>query len=416
MAVITWLRNVFEGKKRQSDDRKLYKKIDEQLVFAKSAPLTIGVEFELALLDAKTLRPANMAATVISKTGSPQVKKESFEHMVEVTSTIGATVHETETQLKKELEKLTPVCRQHDVLLTGTGYPPTIRLADCKQVSDKRYARLCDERKIMNQRFGTLGMHIHLGMSDSEQCIRFHNFFMHFMPHLIALSASSPFENGVETGLASIRPTITESLPVAGMPYSYHNWHEYVSLCRAIYRAGSIQNLKDLWWDLRPSPRFGTLEIRICDQPADLAEGMAVAAFVHGVAAWFREHQNWLDEIPRPNAWRMRENKWRAIRYGLKADLVLNNQGETRPIRDDIELWMDRILPFVEQYNYKSHMDVLDKIMAQGNSAERQQRLWANTHDLDLVARFNCDEFAAQVPLWDRVAAYAQNETKALAG
>jgi carboxylate-amine ligase len=186
------------------------------------------------------------------------------------------------------------------------------------------------------------------------------------------------------------------------MPYSFHNWQEYINLCRAIYRAESIQNLKDLWWDLRPSPRYGTLEIRICDQPATLMEGLAITAFVHGVALWFQEHQSWLEEMPRPNMWRLRENKWRAMRYGMKAELVRNNQGETRPISEDIELWTERFLPFVEHYNYQTYLDMLEKIMSRGNSAERQQRMWAKTHDLTAIARFNCDEFAAQSPLWER--------------
>ena len=207
-------------------------------MFATSQPLTVGVECELALLDAKTLRPAHMGLALIEQLASPQIKKELFEHMVEVTSTVGATVHETAAQLKQEMEKLAVACGEHGLLITGTGRPPTIKLADIRQVPDERYERLHNERKILNERFGTLGMHIHLGMPDAEQCVRYHNFFMHFVPHLIALSASSPFEEGVDTGLASIRHTVTESLPIAGMPYNFKNWQEYVNLCRAMYRCG----------------------------------------------------------------------------------------------------------------------------------------------------------------------------------
>ncbi|MGC2224312.1 MAG: YbdK family carboxylate-amine ligase [Methylocella sp.] len=271
-------------------------------MFATSQPLTVGIECELALLDAKTLRPAHMGLALIEELASPQIKKESFDHMVEVTSTVSATVHETATQLKQEMEKLAVACEQHGLLITGTGRPPTIRLADIRQVPDERYERLNNERKILNERFGTLGMHVHLGMPDAEQCVRYHNFFMHFVPHLIALSASSPFEEGVDTGLASIRPTITESLPIAGMSYNFKNWQEYVNLCCAMYRAGSIERLKDLWWDVRSCPHYGTLEIRICDQPASITEVLALAAFVHALALRFQKDQSWLAEMPRPNA------------------------------------------------------------------------------------------------------------------
>jgi carboxylate-amine ligase len=403
MAVIEWLQNVFEGKRKLSEEGRFYKKIDEQLVFATSRPLTVGVECELALLDAKTLRPAHMGLALIEELASLRIKKESFEHMVEVTSTISATVHETATQLKQEMEKLAVACERHGLLITGTGRPPTIRLADIRQVPDERYERLRNERKILTERFGTLGMHVHLGMPDAEQCVRYHNFFMHFVPHLIALSASSPFEEGVDTGLVSIRHTITESLPIAGMPYNFKNWQEYVNLCRAMYRAGSIERLKDLWWDVRSCPQYGTLEIRVCDQPASMAEVLALAAFVHALAFWFQEDQDWLSEMPRPNAWTLRENKWRAMRYGLNAELVINNLGETRPIGDDIKLWLERIRPHAKKHGYLGYTATLEEIMSRGNSADRQRRLWSRTQDLEAVAKFNCDEFAAQRPLWERV-------------
>ena len=403
MTAIKWLQGASESQTQYAEEGQFYKNIDEQLLFVKSEPLTLGVECELALLHGGTLQPAHKGLDLIALLASPQIKKESFQHMVEVTSAIGATVHEIETQLKQGLESLATACEPLGLTITGTGYPPTIWRAAMKHVPDERYERLQDERKILNERFGTLGMHIHVGMADAEQCVRFHNFFMHFVPHLIALSASSPFEEGVDTGLMSIRPTFTESLPIAGMPYNFKTWQEYVALCRAMYRAGSIQHLKDLWWDVRSCPQYGTLEIRVCDQPASLAEVLALTAFVHALALWFQRDQGWLDEMPRPNAWRLRDNKWRAMRYGLQAELVINNQGETRPIADEIRLWLERIKPDVELHEYQGYIHILEEIISRGNSAERQRRLWTNTQDLVAVARFNCDEFAAQRPLWERI-------------
>jgi carboxylate-amine ligase len=410
MAVIKWLQNVFEGQKKASEEKRAYKKIDEQLVFAKSQPMTLGVECELAVLDGTTLQPVARGPELIAEMNTPQIKKESFEHMVEVTSSVGSTVHETEAQMKPDFDRLMAACSQKGLLITGTGCPPTVRRGSTRQVPDPRYKRLHDERKILNERFATLGMHVHIGMAGPEECIRFHNFFMHMIPHLIALSASSPFEEGLDTGLMSIRPTITESLPVAGMPYNFKNWQEYVTLVRSMYRAGSIERLKDMWWDLRSSPTYGTLEIRICDQPATFAEVMALAAFIHSLALWFQQDQSWLDEMPRPNIWRMRENKWRAMRYGLAADLVINNQGDTRPMVDDLKLWLERVRPFVDRYDYKGYMATLDKIIARGNSAQRQRKIWAASHNLHDVAKFNCDEFMAMSPLWDRVENMAEEK------
>lgn len=398
MAVVKSLLGSFESRKQIAEERRFYRKIDEHLVFAQSEPLTLGVECELALLDAESLEPAHKELELIAQLASPQIKKESFQHMVEVTSAIGGTVQEIETQLKHELEKLAAACKPLGILITGTGCPPTIRRALMRPVPDERYARLQGERKMLNDRFGTLGMHIHLGMADAEQCVRFHNLFMHFVPHLIALSASSPFEEGVDTGLMSIRPTCTEALPIGGMPYSFKSWQEYITLCRAMYRAGSTQHLKHLWWDVRFCPYYGTLEIRICDQPASFAEGLALAAFVHALAIWFQRDQEWLDEMPRPHAWRLCENKCRAMRYGLQAELVTNNQGETRPIIDDIKLWLERIQPYIELCDYGGYISILEEIISRGNSAELQRLVWWSTQNLEAVARFN--EFAAHTPLW----------------
>jgi carboxylate-amine ligase len=401
--VIKWLQRVFEGKKQATAEQALFKEIDKQLIFAPSDPLTLGVEFELGLLDAKTLLPANEASRLIAELASPQIKEEGLQHMVEVTSTIGKSVQEVDQQLKVQIVALAALCEKQGFVLTGTGRPPTVKAVDTISTKGERMNRLADERKIFNTRFDALGMHIHLGMRTADQCVRYNNFFMHFLPHLIALSASSPFEEGVYSGLASMRPSVAESMPISGLPYYFQNWQDYTHLCHALFRAGSIQRLKDLWWDLRPSPFYGTLEIRVCDQPATLAESMGIVAFVHALGLWFQEHQEWLDEMPRPNAWRLRENKWRAMRYGLDAQFVIDNQGETRPLCDDIRIWLERLAPFIERQNYKGYVAVIEAVINRGNSAKRQQLLWEMTQSLESVARFNCEEFAAQTPLWDKV-------------
>ena len=403
MAVIHWLKKVFEGKKALSKDAEICRPIDEQLVFVQSAPLSLGMEFELGLIDADTLEPAHVGPQLIAQLNSPQIKEESCQHMVEITSVIGANVQETEQQMASQIDRLVEISKTNNLLVTGTGAPPTIKMCDGRLIPDARYKRLRFERQIFNDRFVTHGMHIHIGMASADQCIRYHNFFIHFIPHLIALSASSPFENGVDTGMASMRPAITESMPISGTPYNFDSWGDFTNLCRAMFRAGSIQNMKDLWWDLRPSPRYGTMEIRICDQPATLGEGLGILAFVHLLALWFNENQDWLDEMPRPNIWRQRENKWRAMRYGLKAELVINNQGGTRPVVQEIEHWLERLQPLITKYKYERYIGMLKMMLTSGNSAERQQRLMAATQDLTKVARFNCDEFAAGQPLWNRL-------------
>lgn len=391
--------------------------IEAQLEFMPSQTLTLGVEFELALLDATTMQPKNCAETVISAVQDPNVKKELFRHVVEVTTGICQNVHEARDQLGEVLRSTISRADGEGAVLIGSGRPPTLISADLERVEDERYEWLKQQRQIINDRFGTLGMHIHLGMPDGDACVRYHNFFTHFIPHMLALSAGSPFDDGAMSGLASARALVTESLPVGGIPYYYRSWQEYSELVRALVRAGSIRNLKDMWWDIRPSPGFGTLELRICDQPSNLQEAMAIVAFVHLLSKWFSQHQDWLNEMPRPETWRLRENKWRAIRYGIEAEFIINNKGEVRPIAEDINMWLERVAPYVEDFGYQEQVAHLREMLAKGNSAQRQQRLHAAGWTTAEISRYLARTLTSMKPLYDEVTeAQAKAGTEKVAG
>lgn len=377
--------------------------IEAQLAFAQSEPLTLGVEFELAMLDKTTMLPKPCGEAVIAAAAHENVKKELFRHMVEVTTGICKNVHEAKEQIGDVLRLTISKADEQGAVVIGSGRPPTLKVAECERVEDERYAYLKEQRQIINDRFGTLGMHVHIGMPDAQACVRYHNFYTHFIPHLMALSAASPFEEGNMTGLASARALITESLPVGGIPYYYKTWQEYVDLVRAMVRAGSIRSLKDMWWDIRPSPQYGTLELRVCDQPSNLQEAMAIVAFVHLIGIWFSKHQDWLDEMPRPESWRLRENKWRAIRYGLQAEFITNNNGDVRPIADDINAWLERVAPYVEEMGYQTYVADMKTMMEKGNSAQRQQRLHAAGWSNEEIAGYLARTMSAMAPRYDEV-------------
>ena len=134
-----------------------------------------------------------------------------------------------------------------------------------------------------------------------------------------------------------------------------------------------------------------------------LGEALAIVAFVHALGLWFEQNQSWLEEMPRPGSWRLRENKWRAMRYGLDAQMVCNNLGETAAIADDIKKWLDRIESQYETLNYQTYRKTLLDMIARGNSAKRQQTVWALTNSIEEVTRFNCRELQTGMPLWSYV-------------
>lgn len=374
---------------------------DDPIGFYSSGQLTLGVEIELQLIDPVTFNLAPRAEDVLARASDlPALTREFYLSTVEINSRKCADVHEISQDLHNSIRRLEEVGDVLGISFSTTGCHPFARYADCIITPTPRYNELIDRNQWLTRRMTVYGMHVHVGMGSGDECIRFNNFFLHFLPHLLALSASSPFWQGEDTGLASCRPTTYEALPTAGQPYVVHSWREFGQLCSTLKACNAIQSLKDLWWDLRPSPKLGTLEIRVCDGLASLSETLAVVAFVHGLAHWFKDHASWLEQVPPPPRWLARENKWRAMRFGLDAKLVTHLDGSVKPLRDDVLDWCDRIATNVAALGYEPYLATLRQILAGGNSSMRQRAVYAQTGSLERVVQQNVAEFRARSPKW----------------
>ena len=371
----------------------------EGLVFRSGGVLTLGVELELQILNTETSALAPMAQELIAAVGlSKKVKPELYRDMIEINTAICKDAKEVEADLGATIDAMTSAANSLGISFASTGSHPISDYSTSHVYPAARYDDLIDRNQWLTRRWKVYGLHVHIGMRSGDECIRFNNFFLPLLPHLLALSASAPFWQGQATGLATCRPTIYEALPTAGLPYYVHNWHEFTDLCETLHRAGAIRSLKDLWWDLRPSPTFGTLEIRVCDSPATLAETVAIVAFIHALAHWFQNHGEWLHQVPQPRQWLMRENKWRVIRHGLDADLVLNLGGENRPIGEDIRIWLEMLSPQIETLGYGRYEEILWDICAKGNSSVRQRAVHARNRSLVEVVELNRREFLERAP------------------
>jgi carboxylate-amine ligase len=253
------------------------------------------------------------------------------------------------------------------------------------------------------KRMAVYGLHVHIGMKNGDECMRYNNFFLHFVPHLIALSASSPYWNGYDTGLAASRPTVYESHPTSGIPYTAHNWADFNSLYDKLINTGSIESMKDIWWDLRPSPVYGTLELRICDGPATMEELQSIVAFIHLLAHWFNDNRHHFYKHNKifPEHWIMRENKWRAIRHGLDAEIISHESLQLKKLSDNIRFWVNRLQPYSDQLGYQSYMECILNIMDKGNSSTRQRKVMKYFNDIKRVVENNVLEFEAGRPRWN---------------
>ncbi len=369
--------------------------------FYSNGVLTLGAEVELQIINRNSLNLTPQAEELL-KIAAPltkKIKEEFYLSTIEINSGKCADAHEIKKDLSQSFDLINQISNSLKIDLATTGCHPFSRYSDCVITPSLRYSELIDRNQWLSRRITVYALHVHIGMKSGDDTIRFNNFFLKFIPHLVALSASSPFWQGDDTGLSSCRSTTYESLPTAGHPYHVKNWREFEQLYATLIKCKSIGSLKDLWWDIRPSPIYGTLEIRICDGLATLSETIGIVAFIHLLAHWFSDN-NWLEQVPISPMWLARENKWRAIRHGLEAELVENLDGKTKPITKDILEWFERLEPYQKKLGYESYINDLREVMTKGNSSSRQRKVYAKTNSLKDVAKFNVEEFLLRKPIW----------------
>lgn len=376
--------------------------VQDEITFQSNGILTLGVEIELQLINPATWNLSPRAEELLKATSHlPKVKPEFYLSTVEINTDICTDVQQVEKDLEETVAALKQAAGKLDILFSTTGAHPFAKYSDCIISPTERYLELIDRNQWLTRRMTVYGLHVHLGMASGDDCIRFNNFFMQFLPHLLALSGSSPFWQGTDTGLASCRPTTYEALPTAGQPYHSRNWHDFEHLYETLKKCGSIKTLKDLWWDMRPSPGYGTLEIRVCDGPATLYEAVAITAFIHTLAHWFAENGSWLESVTYPPEWLSRENKWRVIRYGMDAELVVNTDGKTKLLKEDIKEWLTKLQPCAERLGYQHYLANVWTIVEQGTSSCRQRNTYQKTGSFEEVVKHNVAEFMAQIPKWE---------------
>ena len=356
--------------------------------------MTIGVELELQVLNENTLLLTPLAHQIMEEANIESLRKEFFQSTLELTTGICDDVQQVQNDLQSTLNKVYESATRLGLKIASTGTHPEADYRDRTITPSPRYYELADHNQWLIRRMAVYGMHIHIGMKSDDEAIQFNNFLLHFVPHLLALSASSPFWQSMNTGLAAARPTIFESMPTCGMPYVVKNWKQFQRLYNALIRSKSIGSMKDLWWDIRPSPSYGTVELRICDEPATLREALGITAFVHLLAHWFFHHsKEWRVKHRTSQRWILRENKWRAIRYGLGAEIIAHHDKKPVKLSDDILLWLEQVEVCAKLLGYEQYVETIRDIIDNGNSSQRQLDVFKRTNDLHEVTRFNVLEF-----------------------
>ena len=369
------------------------------LEFAKSGPFTLGVEMELQIVDRDSGELSASAEQLIEGwTGPSRVRAELFQSMLELSTGICSTAADAERSLRDTAVPLLARARELGVRFISCGTHPTARYQDREVFPAERYHGLIERNQWIARKLLIFGLHVHVGMPDPDTCIAVQNELLHDLGLLLAISTSSPFSQGEATGLASSRITAFEAMPTGGTPALVADWSEFSTLVAALMRSGAITSMKDLWWDIRPSPHFGTLEIRVCDGLPTIRETCVVVALSQALARRAGARIAAGTGRSFPPAWRIRENKWRASRHGMDADLVLDDDGTTLACRDWLGITLDDLEAdgfFTDNTSYLPDL----RRLADGapTSALRQMEVFHRTGDLDSVTLALADEFEADV-------------------
>jgi YbdK family carboxylate-amine ligase len=370
--------------------------------FSSSPVSSLGVEWELQLVD-RASRQLSRGATEILEELSPgrehpKAKHELLESTVEIITAVCSTVGEAEADLTRTIEELRPLAEARGLGMMCSGTHP---LTDWKSQSispDPRYAKLVEEMQWLARRLQIFGVHVHVGVRSPDKAIAIVNALTSYIPHLLALSASSPYWVGTDTGLASSRSKVFEALPTAGLPYQLSGWEQFEGYLDTLISTGTIASIKEVWWDIRPHPTYGTVELRVCDGLPTLHEVGMVAAITQCLVETFDREIDKGYTLPMPKGWVVRENKWRAARHGLDCSIITEDGG-VRPVRDAIADLVHELRPTAQRLGCEEELDRVTGILDSGASYQRQRSVAAASGgDLTAVVDSLLREFEQNAP------------------
>jgi carboxylate-amine ligase len=352
--------------------------------FASSREPTVGVEVELELIDRESRQLVRGAHEILIEMGRghpegkhPKAKAELLQSTVEIITGICATASEARNDLQATLDELRTYTERRGLYLMCSGTHPFTDPATQQITPDPRYARLVDDMQWPARQMQIFGIHVHVGVRSAEKAIAMVNALSAYIPEFLALSASSPYWMGHDTGLASWRTKVFEGLPTAGPPWQLSGWNQFERFMDTLIAARTIATIREVWWDIRPHPVFGTVELRICDGIPTLQEVAVIAAVSQCLVHRFDMLIDRGYTLPMPRAWIVRENKWRAARHGLGASVIVDEEGRTRPIRDTIVELVEELMPIATRLGCAEEVRGALDIMERGPSYIRQREVVA---------------------------------------
>jgi carboxylate-amine ligase len=360
---------------------------DAPIEFCGSPAATLGVELELGLVDRRTRQLTAASNEVLAELAGmdavgaanleEKVKHELFQCTLEVITGICDTVDDAISDLSGSLAQVRCVTDRMGLDLVGSATHPFSDWSDQVVSPHERYSQLVESIQWPARRLAIHGVHFHVGVPSGEHAIAVVRSLAYHLPLFLALTASSPYWLGRDTGLASSRTKIFEGLPTAGLPPPLADWAEFEQLMGGMLRGGIISSIREIWWDCRPHPDFGTVELRMCDGIATMDEVAAVAALAQSLVAELVERVDAGEPLPGAPEWVVRENKWLAARFGADDSLLVDGDGTRRPVVELVGELVDRLGPTASTLGCRGSLDQVPAMLERGGSYRRQRQVIA---------------------------------------
>ena len=349
---------------------------------------TLGIEEEFQIVDPQSRELRSHVSEFLEEGKmllGEQIKPEMIQSMIEVGTGICNNIQEARTDITRLRGIISSLARKTGLEIVAASTHPISRWQDQKIFDDERYELLVQELQSVARSLLIFGLHVHVGMADRERAVHIMNAARYFLPHVLALSTSSPFWMGLNTGLKSYRSEVFKQFPRTDIPDhfdSYASFERYISL---LVKTGCIDNGKKIWWDVRPHPFFPTLEFRVCDIPTRVDDTIAIAALFQAIVAkltklidknlGFRLYRRML----------IQENKWRAVRYGLDGKMIDFGKQKEVPIRDLILELLEFVDDVLDDLGSRKEVEHIHTILQRGTSADEQLQVYRETNDLKAV-------------------------------
>jgi glutamate---cysteine ligase / carboxylate-amine ligase len=356
--------------------------------FGRGDLYTLGVEEEYQLLDPRTFDLVQHIETVLAAVEGHELESQINPELMQSVLEIATPVCRSPGDVMRELVTLRGyvcgVAREKNLRVGSAGTHPFSLFERQRITAKDRYRQLVDQLQYVARRELIFGMHVHVAVDDPEKAIKVMNGLLPHLAPLLALSASSPFWRGEPTGLMSSRQMVFSALPRSGPPPRFRDYEDYADVVGQLERTGCIADYTHIWWDVRPHPRLGTIEIRICDAVTRVEDAVALAAYCQALVKQMSEHHDAGKEIPSYHRILTTENKWLAARYGLEAPIMDLATGRRNriPVAKLVRRTVRDLMPHARELGSDRELEGVLELLERGNSADRQLRIFNANHDI----------------------------------